>query len=743
MDEEQPSQALLAPSPEFLATVLVFPLIPAIKKDVIKTIDSALTWDQLTASDINFTIVRPIVLKYAKLKNMAVVYACLVNRAYFLEESEDDLAYAGVMLSRATLCEILAMKLLSHFASNHITLVAVLTTSWSPLAGASSEVIEEVKQVLGSNANVSDAQSALEVAISTQAKQFISSPVTQKVVNDIYTGRIVFSTSTTRSMLADNYKPKAITIYDSRDAPFLDHYRLRVPKYGAILEFLNFACLLVTFVLCLSNQDHTQMTFWEVVFIIFAAAFTLEEYTAATEHGWIIYIANMWNVFDTSFVFVFLCYMGMRIDGLAYGRLASSAMAFDVLAFGACILFPRLAFFAVSNNVIVLSLRAMISEFVFFMTIAAICFSGLLFTLWTLGKDREEKWTIKRIAWLMVQIWFGNTYLSFGQAESFHPLFGPILMTTFAALSNTLLLTILISILSNTVARIDANATQEHLFQFAISTIEGVKQDALFSYQPPFNLLAFLILKPASYAVTPRTLHTLNVFLIKVTSFPILTVIGLYERYFAAGQILRESSVDAAHTLFNSLPRQIKNIPFVEALVGSTSSNLYEAIFELDGPTGTGLFDESDEEDFPQLRSIASRDTLTERVRRRPSRVSLAPRSPHRTASPGPHGSPRRRPLSALDIGVASAEMTSDGRSPLARFFAHIDPPSAGPAGQGNIEASMRRVETILEDLRDLPVNRLKDEMRELQERQARIEQLLLTLTRGMRSTDTGGSKLK
>jgi hypothetical protein len=44
----------------------------------------------------------------------------------------------------------------------------------------------------------------------------------------------------------------------------------------------------------------------------------------------------------------------MRIKGLSYGNLASSEMAFDVLACGACILFPRLAFFAVSNNVVVL-----------------------------------------------------------------------------------------------------------------------------------------------------------------------------------------------------------------------------------------------------------------------------------------------------------------------------------------------------------------------------------------------------
>ena len=75
--------------------------------------------------------------------------------------------------------------------------------------------------------------------------------------------------------------------------------------------------------------------------------------------------------------------------------------------------------------------------------------------------------------WLMVQIWFGNTYLSFAQAASFHEVFGPILMTCFAALSNTLLLTsecpvtvkwllyilndfiVLISILSNTVAQIN------------------------------------------------------------------------------------------------------------------------------------------------------------------------------------------------------------------------------------------------------------------------------------------------
>lgn len=81
------------------------------------------------------------------------------------------------------------------------------------------------------------------------------------------------------------------------------------------------------------------------------------------------------------------------------------------------------------------ALRGMIVEFVFFMAIAAICFSGLLFTLWTLGEPIPlphvlpwlgsahadvpatgyQTWSVKSIMWLMVQIWFGNTYLSFAQ----------------------------------------------------------------------------------------------------------------------------------------------------------------------------------------------------------------------------------------------------------------------------------------------------------------------------------------
>ncbi|KAH9856662.1 hypothetical protein C2E23DRAFT_772105 [Lenzites betulinus] len=781
VDEEQ-SQALLAPTPENLASIRVFPLIPSLKKDVVRDIDTALTWDQLTASDINFAIIRPLVFKYARLENLAVVYACFVVRSHFLSEAEDNLAYSGVLLTRASVCEILAMKLLGTFASTQLRVATALTASWNPLAGAPDEIVSDVKNMVGDD-GMYDPQCALEMAIATESKAFLASPIVQSVVNDIYAGRMVFSMTSNRSVLADNYKPKSIEIYDVRNAPFLDHYRLRVPKYGAILEFLNFALLLTTFLLCLSKKDMDAMNVFELVFIIFASAFALEEYTASKEHGWTIYIANLWNVFDSSFIVIFLVYLGYRIKGLAHNDPVSSDFAFDVLACGACILFPRLAFFAVSNNVIVLALRAMMADFLFFITIAAICFSGLLFTLHNLAED-SGKWSVKSIAWLMVQIWFGNTYLSFAQAESFHPLFGPVLMTMFAALSNTLLLTILISILSNTFARIDANAKQEYLFQYAITTIEGVR-DTLFSYQPPFNLFAFMVLWPLSFVLSPRALHSANVFLIKLTSLPQLIVIAVYERFLAQGQKWREASAERAHNLYASLSRKVKHMPILDFL-GSSSMDVHEAIFDVELHDEVDLFGDSDVEDpaaffeptsappvirtsrsheyIPeaststsarapplfrasgartptaadsQIRrttslSLSPRKRQNQSVSRTRTRSAISPVSP--TSSPRLSPRPRNAPLPTIIPSSTSEVQTLGPRSPLGKLFG---PRREGVHPTASMEAGMRRVEALVDEVRLLPVNKLKDEMKELQDRQARIENLLMMLTRGMRN-DTG-----
>lgn len=792
LDPEQPGiTPLLAHTQEELASVKVFPLIPALKKDVTGAIaNTALSWEQLNASDINFTIVRPLVTKYARLRNIAVVYACLVVRSYFLAQADLNLAFTAIMQSRASLCELLAVKLISRFASNYMQLVAVLTTSWCPLAGASSATVEEVKYAISGH-DLETSHTALEMAICTSSKAFLATPVVQKLVNDIYSGNVVFSLPSTRSILADNYNPCPIQMYDVNKAPFLNHYRLRVPRYGAIFEYLNFAILLITFILCVANQDRSQLTFLELVFMVIAMAHVLEEYTAATEHGWYIYIANMWNAFDFSFIVIFLVYFGLRIKGLHNNDLATSRIAFDILACGGCILFPRLVFFAVANHVIILSLQAMIVQFVVFIGTVIICFSGLMFTLWILARDRSidhnhEPWTLGSLAWYCVHIWLGSGYVIFSQADSFHPILGPLLVTVFALFSSTLLVTILISILSNTVSKIGSNAPQEYLFQFAISTIEGVKNEALFSYQPPFNILAFVILKPASWFLSPKALHNVNIFLIISTSLPQLLFIAIYERRLKSGSKDRQANKDISTSIFKSLPRHIKNMHMLEALLGPAHHDIYDAILDMEMDDEYDIFSELEEDeeegqlfssrvhtrqstarsDFNQIQITgveAQLPSVMSSGRRRTHTSSttwgtLRPPWPRRrmATANNPDGFVADQRLAFGGYGTVASTLAEEGASfpsrltagfnggnenlGVARLYGSRNGVTFSGAEQTVLAAnaqtntSVKKVEALLTEVKSLPVNKLKDEMKEIQERQNRIESLLLMLTRGMRN---------
>lgn len=103
-------------------------------------------------------------------------------------------------------------------------------------------------------------------------------------------------------------------------------------------------------------------------------------------------------------------------------------------------------------------------------------------------------------------------------------------MITFAFLGNTLFLTILVSMLSNTFGTIVANATAEIAFRRAVVTLEGVKGDAIFAYQPPFNIIALFILVPMRFLVNARWFHKIHVATVRAINVPILLIIALLER---------------------------------------------------------------------------------------------------------------------------------------------------------------------------------------------------------------------
>jgi hypothetical protein len=130
----------------------------------------------------------------------------------------------------------------------------------------------------------------------------------------------------------------------------------------------------------------------------------------------------------------------------------------------------------------------------------------------------------------MLWVWFGLDGTGIQRSVDFHWLLCPILMVAFAFLGNTLFLTILVSMLSTTFATIVSNATAEIQFRRAVLTLEGVKSDAIFAYQPPFNILALLVLTPLRFVLAPRWFHKINVAAVRVINAPLLLLIGFIER---------------------------------------------------------------------------------------------------------------------------------------------------------------------------------------------------------------------
>lgn len=128
------------------------------------------------------------------------------------------------------------------------------------------------------------------------------------------------------------------------------------------------------------------------------------------------------------------------------------------------------------------------------------------------------------------RIWFGLDGTGIERAADFHLILGPTLIITFAFLGNTLFLTILVAILTNTFSKIISNEAAEVQFRRAVLTFQGVKSDAIFSYPPPFNIAALMILLPLKFVVGPVAFHNINVAVIRVINAPILLLIGLWER---------------------------------------------------------------------------------------------------------------------------------------------------------------------------------------------------------------------
>ena len=118
------------------------------------------------------------------------------------------------------------------------------------------------------------------------------------------------------------------------------------------------------------------------------------------------------------------------------------------------------------------------------------------------------------------------------------PQLGPPLMIIFVILTNMLLITSLISLLSNSFSRVISHAREEYLYVYSVYVLEASTSNRLTHFYPPLNLIPLIVLRPLRVCFSAETIRGWRIALLKFTHLPFVFLIwaceSISEWYFGA-----------------------------------------------------------------------------------------------------------------------------------------------------------------------------------------------------------------
>lgn len=214
--------------------------------------------------------------------------------------------------------------------------------------------------------------------------------------------------------------------------------------------------------------------------------------------------------------------------GLIQGDDRTLEIAFDILSLMALFLVPRIFSLLIIHpyfGMLIPCLSAMTMEFFKFLSIVVVVFAGFLTTFCLLARGY---FTIGEMAFALTQVFFGNT-APLELADKISPYLGMPLMLIFVTLTQMLLVKSLISFLTNSLTRVIDHAREEYLFVYSVYVLESSTSKRLTYFLPPLNLIP-LALRPLRIIFSADSLRGTRIFLLKVSHFPHVVIIGAYEK---------------------------------------------------------------------------------------------------------------------------------------------------------------------------------------------------------------------
>ncbi|KAH9882137.1 hypothetical protein J1614_001309 [Plenodomus biglobosus] len=520
----------------------------------------------------------------------SIASALLALKGHFsaLEENSD---VPGVNEARGYACEFVAWQFVTSLKDSDI--MEFLLVELPPLASPRSQATEETQGVQGNGRGAPQSNertpllptsngdyfghdspavsrfssltsqcenlSALEIASVSGAKKFLGQRPVQKIINGLFKGDIVFWETLSLNSVK---RPRK---YNRRQADLFS--RLRVPLYLKVFETLFFAIFLALYYAVLVRRNEEHVTVPEILLYVWVASFAYDEFADWIDAGQTsFYASDFWWTWDISIVVVGMIFCVLRIVGLTTGSADTMDLAYDVLGLEALFLVPRI-FALLSLNryfgTLIPCLKEMTKDFIKFLSLVVILYLGFLTTFVLLARGT---FSAKEMSWILIKVFFGSSYLGFDIAEEISPFFGPPVMLVFVTLTNILLITSLISLLSNSLSKVRRvrshymvhmdhiqqrqamlvasspsslhklvldHARDEYLFIYSVYVLEASSSNRLTYFLPPLNLIP-LVIRPLRLLLPSESVRGARIVLLKATHVPFVGAIWLYEQLASA-----------------------------------------------------------------------------------------------------------------------------------------------------------------------------------------------------------------
>lgn len=513
-----------------------------LQKLINKKIVLCLKYEQLREPEIHMTIVKPLstkVIELASVNNVSKVvgrvvtpihnlksglhdapsqgnehtvsrsllFILLLLRYEFLIQSENNLIKVDLLLTKANICEILAIRMLREYKSS-----------------------QRIK-LLFISALKTEKFNTLELAVLTKSKKFLSQPIIVDILDKFYNGDLIVKNynchsdeSLTEELVQSHLEEqplipesKSVVNYHYTNTSLSKIYVRSnlVPKYQSLvinLKLVFFSLLQLGLIINHKQMSHEsaeqglifrfiELCFWGTVINL-----NIEHIIRLRNIEFVFLRKIIWTWVDftllllTDFTFV------MRVL-LAFGKV-ESGLYYDCFSIISIILLPRML--SIFNNyeffnMIILSLKKMVWNMIGLVFLFASLISGFYMSFISLTIDRSNS----EIAFDMVKIFFAFTPAVWNNWDSYSNL-GRAIQMGYLFLIQFIVGTILAIVLGQVFAKVSKSNKEEFLYFKATNLIVYLKAGNAF-----------------------HQLDFMNNIILNTFKFPIVALIYVYEQFVA------------------------------------------------------------------------------------------------------------------------------------------------------------------------------------------------------------------